>query len=50
MDQALTVVLDELDKVTKTIETKEEKIDIATISANNDKEIGEMIVEVIENV
>ena len=46
MDIALEDVISELDKITKSIETKEERIDIATISANNDKVIGEMIVEV----
>lgn len=50
MDQALEIVLSELNAITKKIETKEEKIDIATISANNDREIGEMIVEVLDEV
>jgi len=39
MDKAVDVVLSELEKITKKIETKEEKVNIATISANNDREI-----------
>jgi chaperonin GroEL len=50
MDKALEIVLENLNKITKTIKTKEEKINIATISTNNDKELGEMIVGVIEEV
>jgi chaperonin GroEL (HSP60 family) len=33
------VVLEELEKITRKIETKEEKINIATISANNDRKL-----------
>jgi chaperonin GroEL len=50
MDKAVESVLSELEKITKKIETREDKINIATISANNDKELGEMIVNVIEEV
>ena len=50
MDHALNVVLEELKTVTHQIKTKDEKINIATISSNNDRELGEMIVEVIEAV
>lgn len=50
MDAALTEVLKKLEKQTKKVKTAEEKVQIATISANNDEETGEMIAEVIEEV
>lgn len=50
MDKALEVVLDLLNKQTKTIKTREEKVNIATISTNNDQKLGEMIVDVIDTV
>jgi chaperonin GroEL (HSP60 family) len=39
MDDALKLVIDRLDKITKKITTREERLNIATISANNDKEL-----------
>jgi chaperonin GroEL len=50
MDAALEQVLKRLNDQTREIKTKDEKINIATISANNDRELGEMIVDVIEEV
>jgi len=48
MDAALKDVLVELDNSSKKITTPEEKKQIATISANNDGELGELISTVIE--
>ena len=50
MDEALKMVIDKLNTVTKEIKTREERLNIATISANNDKELWELIVSVIDNV
>ena len=50
IDYAVGLVNTELDKITKTITTKEEKVNIAKISANNDEELGKMIVDVIDEV
>jgi len=50
MDKTVDVVIEELNKITHKITTQEEKINIATISANNDVEIGKMIVDVIDGV
>lgn len=48
MDDALLQVLAQLNP--KKIETDKQKLNIATISANNDKEVGKMISEVIDKV
>jgi len=50
MDAALEAVLRELDSQAKEIKTKNEKTQIAIISANNDRETGEMIASVIDEV
>lgn len=50
MDKALEVVLDSLKKQVRLIQTDKEKLNIATISANNDSKIGKLIHEVIEKV
>lgn len=50
MDAALEETLKSLNEKVRTINTREEKINIATISANNDKELWTMIVDVIEEV
>jgi len=50
MDKGLEKVLSKLNKQVKKIDTKEEKIQIATISANNDDKIGKMIHDVIDTV
>lgn len=48
MDVALNQVLDQLQA--KQITTDKEKLQIATISANNDEKIGKMIADVIKKV
>ena len=48
MDAALKKVVKLLKKQSKEIKTAEEKKQIATISANNDSEIGELVSKVIE--
>jgi chaperonin GroEL len=50
MDKALEKVLEKLEAQAKGIKTMKEKIQVATISANNDEATGKMIAEVIENV
>lgn len=49
MDEALQLVIDELNKNTKEINTKEEIAQVATISAQN-PEIGNLIAEIMEMV
>ncbi len=48
MDEALKAIILQLDNQVKEIKTDKEKLQIATISANNDPEIGKMIHEVIK--
>ena len=48
MDAALEQVLEALEEESREIKTQEEKKDIATISANNDVELGTLIADVIE--
>lgn len=50
MDEALKQIIESLDKQTRKIENDEKKLQVAMISANNDKEIGDLIVEVINKV
>lgn len=50
MDKACDIIVKELDSYTKTITTDVQKKQIATISANNDKEIGTLIHEVLDKV
>jgi len=50
MEVALKQVLIDLKEQTKEIKTDKEKLQIATISANNDEEIGKIISEVINKV
>ncbi|MBS0654963.1 MAG: chaperonin GroEL [Verrucomicrobia bacterium] len=50
MEQALKVVVEELVKRSKKIKDKKEIAQVATISANNDSEIGEIIASAIERV
>jgi len=50
MDFALEKIIKLLDKQTKKITTEKEKLQIATISANNDEGIGKLIVEVLNKV
>jgi chaperonin GroEL (HSP60 family) len=39
MDEALKMVLEKLETFTKKIDSREERLNIATISANNDNEL-----------
>jgi chaperonin GroEL len=50
IDRAVTVVIDELKKLSKPCQSKKEISQIGTISANNDATIGELIAEAMEKV
>jgi len=50
MDRAVQAVVAELKKQSKTIKTPAEIASVATISANNDPEIGKLISEAMEKV
>ncbi|NGX57076.1 MAG: 60 kDa chaperonin, partial [Candidatus Anoxychlamydiales bacterium] len=50
MDKAVSAILKELTKLSKPIKSQSEIKQIATISANNDEEIGSIIADAIEKV
>lgn len=50
LDYGVELVVKELKRVSKKISNKEEIAQVATISTNNDKELGEMIGEVFDKV
>jgi chaperonin GroEL len=50
IDTAVTLVVDELARISKRISTEKEIEQVATISANNDSEIGSMIATAMEKV
>ena len=50
IDKAVETVIEELRKLSRDIQGKHEIAQVATISANNDKEIGELIAEAMEKV
>ncbi len=50
MEKALRKVLERLQNLSKKVETQQEITQVATISANNDTEIGEMIAKAMERV
>jgi len=50
MDKALTAIVEELKKMSKPVENKEQIAQVATISANSDNVIGELIAEAMEKV
>ncbi|MBB6460995.1 chaperonin GroEL [Flammeovirga kamogawensis] len=50
IDKAVKAIVAELKSTSKTVETNKEVEQIATISANNDAEIGTMIAEAMEKV
>jgi chaperonin GroEL len=50
IDRAVEVVVEELKKISKPCQTKKEISQIGTISANNDKTIGDLISEAMEKV
>ncbi|KIM11588.1 MAG: molecular chaperone GroEL [Sulfuricurvum sp. PC08-66] len=50
MDKATAAILEELKKSVKIVKDKKEIAQVATISANTDKEIGDMIAEAMDKV
>jgi len=48
IDKAVEVVVEELKKISKETKDKKEIAQVATISANNDKEIGDIIAEAMD--
>jgi chaperonin GroEL len=50
MDKAVEAIVEELKKMSKPVENKEQIAQVATISANNDRAIGELIAEAMEKV
>lgn len=50
MEKALKAVIEELAKRSKKVDDRQEIAQVATISANNDKEIGEIIAQAMEKV
>lgn len=50
IDKAVTAVTKRLDELSKMVDTNDEILQIATISANNDKEIGKIIAHAMEKV
>lgn len=50
MDKATTAIIEELKKMSKAIKGKKEIAQVATISANSDENIGNLIAEAMEKV
>ena len=50
LDKCCAAVVEEIKKLSKKIKSKEETAQVASISANNDKEIGELIANAMEIV
>jgi chaperonin GroEL len=50
IEKAVDVVVKDLTKRSKKVETSQEIAQVATVSANNDKEIGKIIAEAIDRV
>ncbi|HRI06096.1 MAG TPA: chaperonin GroEL [Candidatus Dojkabacteria bacterium] len=50
IDKGVEAVVEDLKKTAKTISTKEEIANVATISANNDATLGKMIAEVFDEI
>ncbi len=50
IDKAVAKVVEELKKIAKPVSNREEIRDVAAISANNDKEIGEYIADAMDKV
>lgn len=50
IDQAVACVIKRLDEIAKPVDSQEEIFQIASISANNDKEIGQIIAHAMEKV
>jgi chaperonin GroEL len=50
IDKAVSAVVKRLEELAKPVDTSEEILQIATISANNDPEVGKIIAEAMEKV
>ncbi len=50
MDKASAAIIEELKKISKEVSDKDQIAQVATISANNDPKIGELIAEAMEKV
>lgn len=50
IDKAVELSVEKIKKLSKAVNTKEETAQVATISAGNNKEIGELIAEAMEKV
>src|SRR5918999_3160259 len=50
IDRAVAAVTEELKKLSKKVKGKEELANVATVSANNDRQIGQLISEAMEQV
>jgi chaperonin GroEL len=50
MDKAVSDIIEKLKKMSITIKTKKEMAQVATIAANNDEEIGNLLAEAMEKV
>jgi len=50
IDKAVEVVVEELKKISKKVSDKKEVAQVATIAANGDKKIGELIADAMEKV
>jgi chaperonin GroEL len=50
IDKAVETIVEELKKISKPVKSHKEQQQVATISANNDKKIGELIAEAMEKV
>src|SRR5262245_60815605 len=50
IDKAVEVIVDELKKVSKPVKSKKEQEQVATVSANSDRNIGNLIAEAMEKV
>jgi chaperonin GroEL len=50
IEKAVEIVIEELKKLSKTVQDKKEIAQVGTISANNDSSIGELIAEAMDKV
>ncbi len=50
IDKAVTAIVDELSKISKTCETQKEVAQVGSISANSDESIGKLISDAMERV
>ncbi|WP_404362727.1 chaperonin GroEL [Marinobacter sp.] len=50
LDRGLKVCIDTLRQMSRPVQTRQEKAQVATISAHNDTEVGELVAEAIERV